>query len=73
MTEPTLNISRVINAPAERIFDAWPNLEMLAKFMIPGAGISVPKATTDSAEGGHFDIIMAVATLGRRQHRYAGF
>lgn len=44
-------------APA-RVFDAWLNPEMLARFMTPGPGMTVPKAETDPREGGRFDIVM---------------
>lgn len=58
MTELTLNVSRTINAPAEALFNAWLDPEMLARFMLPGEGMTVPKASTDPVEGGRFDIIM---------------
>lgn len=58
MTELTLNLSRTINAPAEKVFNAWLDPEMLARFMLPAGGMSVPKAATNPVEGGRFDIIM---------------
>jgi len=58
MNELSLNVSRTINAPAEALFNAWLDPEMLARFMIPGEGMSVSKATANPAEGGRFDIIM---------------
>lgn len=58
MTELSLNVSRTINAPAETLFNAWLDPAMLARFMLPGEGMSVPKAETDPVEGGRFDIIM---------------
>jgi len=58
MTELSLTVSRVINAPAERLFNAWLDPEMLVKFMLPGSGMSVPRASADPVEGGRFDIIM---------------
>ena len=58
MTELSLSVSRTINAPAEKIFNAWLDPEMLARFMIPGEGMTVPKAATDPVEGGRFDIVM---------------
>ena len=58
MTELSLTISRVINAPAERLFNAWLDPAMLVKFMLPGAGMSVPRASADPVEGGRFDIVM---------------
>jgi len=58
MTELSLNVSRTINAPAEALFNAWLDPDMLARFMLPGKGTTVPKAATDPVEGGRFDIMM---------------
>ena len=58
MTDLTLNISRKINAPAEAVFNAWLNPEMLARFMTPGPNMTVPSAKSDACEGGRFEIIM---------------
>ena len=55
----TLNITRKIKAPAEAVYNAWLNPEMLAKFMIAGEGVSIPRAEADPREGGRFTIIMA--------------
>ncbi|MET1412509.1 SRPBCC domain-containing protein [Roseibium sp. HPY-6] len=58
MNDLSVVVSRVFNAPAERVFEAWLNPETLAKFMTPGPGMTVPKATTDPTVGGRFEIIM---------------
>ena len=58
MTELTLEISRTINAPAEKLFNAWLDPAMLARFMIPGEGMAPPKVQTDPREGGEFHIVM---------------
>jgi uncharacterized protein YndB with AHSA1/START domain len=58
MTELSLDVSRTINASAEALFNAWLDPDMLARFMLPGEGMTVPKAATDPVEGGRFDIIM---------------
>ncbi len=58
MSELSLNLSRTIKAPIESVYNAWLDPEMLTKFMIPGEGMTVPKAETDAREGGRFDIIM---------------
>lgn len=58
MTDLTLTTTRLIKAPAEKLFSAWLDPEMLAKFMAPGPGMSVPKAETDPKIGGRFDIVM---------------
>lgn len=54
-----LTVSRVIDAQAERVFNAWLNPEMLARFMLPGEDMSVPKAESDAVENGRFLIVMA--------------
>lgn len=58
MTELSLTVSRTIAAPANKVFDAWLNPEMLMRFMTPGPGMSVPKAATDPVVGGRFNILM---------------
>ena len=58
MSELSLTVSRKISVPAKTIFDAWLDPAMLAKFMTPGPGMTVPSAKTDPVEGGRFDIVM---------------
>ncbi|MES0881164.1 SRPBCC family protein [Roseibium sp. SCP14] len=58
MSELSVVVSRKFSAPAERVFDAWLDPEILARFMTPGPDMSVPKATTDPKVGGAFEIIM---------------
>ncbi len=58
MTDLTLNVSRTINASAKRLFDAWLDPDMLARFMTPGPGMTVPTASSDATVGGRFDIVM---------------
>jgi uncharacterized protein YndB with AHSA1/START domain len=59
MSDLTLTLEREIKAPAEKVYNAWLNPEMLAKFMIPGEGMTVPKAEATPEVGGRFDIVMA--------------
>ncbi len=59
MSDLSLRIEREISAPVEAVYQAWLNPEMLAKFMIPGEGMTVPHAKANPIEGGRFDIIMA--------------
>lgn len=61
MGELTLTTSRKINATPEAVFNAWLDPEMLARFMMPGSGMTVPSVKTDAKVGGHFEIIMRVA------------
>lgn len=59
-TRPDLRLStdRVIAAPVEKVFNAWLDPEMLARFMRPGPDMTVPSAKSDAREGGQFEIIM---------------
>lgn len=59
MSDLTLNVSRTIKAPAKAVYNAWLNPEMLAKFMIAGEGMCIPRAEADAREGGRFTVIMA--------------
>lgn len=58
MSELKLTTSRHIAAAMPDVFEAWLNPEMLARFMLPGEGMSVPKAHVDPRVGGRFEIIM---------------
>jgi len=57
-TELKLECARIIAAPREKLFDAWLDPKMLARFMTPGPDMSVPEATTDPKVGGRFRIVM---------------
>lgn len=57
-TELKLEISRLIPASREKVFDAWLDPKMLAQFMTPGPDMSVPEATSDAREGGRFLVVM---------------
>lgn len=59
MSELSLTLRKTIPAPVEKVFDAWLDGAMLAKFMVPGPGMTVPKAEADGREGGRFEIVMA--------------
>ena len=60
MTDLTLNVSRVIDAPIEKVFNAWLDPEMLAKFILPMPGMPHPEVQSDGEEGGKFTIVMSV-------------
>lgn len=55
----TLTVERVIDAPAEKLFDAWLDPEMMKRFICPGDTI-VPSAFSDAHEGGRFEVMMRV-------------
>jgi len=57
-TELKLEISRLIPANREKLFDAWLDPVMLAQFMTPGPDMTVPEATSDAREGGRFLVVM---------------
>ena len=59
MSELSLVVHREIAAPAKSVYSAWLDADMLAKFMIPGEGMSVPVSKVDAREGGRFELIMA--------------
>jgi len=58
MTELTVNVSKIIHAPIEKVFDAWLNPKMLSKFMTPMPGMPASDVENDGREGGSFTIIM---------------
>ena len=57
-TDLKLETSRVINAPREKLFDAWLDPAMLARFMTPMPDMEIPEAKTDGVVGGRFLVVM---------------
>lgn len=60
MTDLTVNIKKTINAPIEKVFDAWLEPSMLTRFILPAPGMPRPEVENDPREGGRFSIIMLV-------------
>jgi len=60
MTELTVNITKTINAPIEKVFDAWLDPAMLTQFILPAPGMPQPEVENDPRENGRFSIIMYV-------------
>ena len=58
MTDLIVNVSKNIHAPIEKVFDAWLNPTVLAKFMMPMPGMPESDVDIDAREGGNFTIIM---------------
>lgn len=58
MTELSLTVSRFIAAPVERVYNAWLDPALLARFMLAGEGMSVSHVENEAREGGRFTIIM---------------
>jgi uncharacterized protein YndB with AHSA1/START domain len=62
---PPLTIEKLIPAPPARVFAAWLDPTVLAKFMCPMPGTSVAKAETDPRVGGRFLILMRIGGQDR--------
>ena len=60
MTDLTVNIKKTINAPIEKVFDAWMDPVMLTRFILPSPGMPQPDVENDPQQGGRFSIIMHV-------------
>ncbi|WP_428087980.1 SRPBCC family protein [Candidatus Thioglobus sp.] len=58
MTDLTVTIEKTIEAPIEKVFDAWLNPKILAKFMMPMPGMPESDVKNDTQEGGSFSIVM---------------
>ena len=58
MTELKVNIEKIINAPIEKVFDAWLNAKMLAKFMRGMPEMAETDVEIDAREGGRFTFTM---------------
>ena len=58
--ELRVEISKVIDAPIERVFDAWLDPAMLSRFILPMRGMPRPEVEVDPREGGRFTIVMHV-------------
>jgi len=60
MSDLTLSIRKTINAPIEKIFDAWLDPIMLAQFILPMPGMPSPEVENEPQQGGSFTIVMHV-------------
>lgn len=60
MSDLTVNVTKMIDAPIEKVFDAWLNPDMLSQFILPMPGMPKPEVETDARKGGDFTIIMQV-------------
>lgn len=58
MSELSVNIKKIINAPIEKVFDAWLDDEILPRFMYPMADMPASDVETNPVVGGGFTIIM---------------
>lgn len=60
MSDLTLSVSKTINAPIEKVFNAWLDPKMLAQFILPMPGMPQPKVENQPEQGGRFSIVMRV-------------
>jgi len=60
MTDLTVTVGKTINAPIEKVFDAWLDPETLSQFILPMPGMPQPQTETDVRVSGNFTIIMQV-------------
>ena len=58
MSDLSLTVTRRINQPAKKIFDAWLNPKMMAKYMVPSDEFTVPHAEIDAKVGGRFAFVV---------------
>ena len=58
MTDLKVNIEKIINAPIEKVFDAWLDPQIMSKFMMGMPDMPESEVETDAREGGNFTIIM---------------
>jgi len=58
MTDLTVSLSKTINAPIEKVFDAWLDASLLTRFVLPTPGMPQPDVENDPREGGRFSIVM---------------
>ncbi|MBL4584567.1 MAG: SRPBCC domain-containing protein [Pseudomonadales bacterium] len=60
MTELSVNLTKEINAPIGKVFDAWLDPQMLAHFMRPSPKMQLSPTTNDPVVNGRFEILMQV-------------
>ncbi len=58
MTDLSVTVKKTIQAPIEKVFDAWLDPKILSKFIIPMKGMPEPEVVNDPRVGGEFTIIM---------------
>jgi uncharacterized protein YndB with AHSA1/START domain len=60
MTDLSVNISKIIQAPIEKVFDAWLDPALLTRFILPAPGMVQPQVENQAVQGGSFTIVMQV-------------
>jgi glutathione S-transferase len=64
---PRVEVTTIIRAPRERVFDAWLSAERLGRFLCAG-DTHVAHVEVDARVGGSFHVVMA-SERGRSDHR----
>lgn len=57
-TELSLEVTHHLPFPPERVFDAWLDPNMMARFMLPAPDMDPPDVTADPRVGGKFRVVM---------------
>jgi uncharacterized protein YndB with AHSA1/START domain len=60
----TLHLERTFDAPAQDVFDAWTNPEVLRRWWGPGPTWRTPVAEVDLRVGGHYRLSMEDPDVG---------
>ena len=55
---PELRIERTFDAPAERVYDAWTNPEVMRRWYHCGPAWATPEVEVDLRVGGRFRVVM---------------
>ena len=68
-TVPGIKITRTINAPVAKVFEAWTDAAQLKRWLAPHP-YGVREATADARPGGSYRIVVAIE--GERPHTTTG-
>ena len=60
MNDLTVNVKKTIDAPIEKVFDAWLDPALLTRFILPAPDMPNPEVENDPRPGGRFTIVMRV-------------
>ena len=60
MTDLKVELTQRVNAPINKVFDAWLNAEMLSKFMTPIRDMPKPRVECEGQQGGRFTVYMMI-------------
>jgi uncharacterized protein YndB with AHSA1/START domain len=66
--QPSLQLTKVVPASPEVVYDAWLSPQVLRRFMCPAPGCSVTRAEVDPKVGGKFLVLMHIGGQDRPHH-----